>query len=103
MLAVFGLTTPVAHVFMLLFGICNGLITLCRGTVPLALFGAHGYGLTIGRIAGPALAIQSASPLVIAFVAERTTDLTAVALSGLAVALALIAFAMVPRPAGTAR
>ncbi|BAT58703.1 major Facilitator Superfamily protein [Variibacter gotjawalensis] len=98
LLAIFGLTTPVAIAFMLLFGISNGLITLCRGTVPLALFGAQGYGLTIGRIAGPALAIQSASPLIIAFVAERSSDLTAVALSGIAVALALVAFVLVPRP-----
>lgn len=103
LLWLFGLTVWVAVVFMLLFGVCNGLITLCRGSVPLALFGAQGYGLTIGRIAGPALAIQSASPLVIAFVAERATDMTAVALSGIAVALALVAFAMVPRPAFTGR
>jgi MFS family permease len=103
LLGLFGLTTPIAILFMLLFGICNGLITLCRGTVPLALFGASGYGLTIGRIAGPALAIQSASPLVIAFVAERTSDLTAVALSATAVVLALICFLMIPRPAFTPR
>lgn len=96
-----GLSTGVAVAFMLLFGVCNGLITLCRGSVPLALFGAQGYGLTIGRIAGPALAIQAAAPLVIAFVAERGSDMTAMSLSGAAVALALIAFLMVPRPAFT--
>jgi len=34
--------------FTLLFGIANGLATIMRGAVPLALFGAKGYGEVLG-------------------------------------------------------
>ena len=54
-----------------MFGMCNGLITIARGAVPLALFGAAGYGHLMGRIALPFLMIQAIAPLVLAFVAER--------------------------------
>ncbi len=52
----------------------NGLITIARGAVPLALFGAAGYGHLMGRIAGPFLLMQAIAPLVLAFVAERISD-----------------------------
>ena len=41
----------------------NGLVTIMRGTVPLALFGPHGYGLVLGTIATPQLILNAlASP-----------------------------------------
>lgn len=98
LLAVFGLSVVVAAAFMMLLGLCNGLMTLSRGTVPLALFGASGYGRLIGRIAGPALIVQSAAPLVVAFIAERTGDLTAIALTGALAAVSLACFLAVRPP-----
>ena len=44
LLALFGFSVPVAMVFVVMFGAANGLITITRGAVPLALFGAAGYG-----------------------------------------------------------
>ena len=41
--------------FTLLFGIANGLVTIMRGAVPLALFGAKGYGEVLGILATPYL------------------------------------------------
>ena len=41
-------SVPVAAIFALMFGTANGLVTITRGTVPLALFGAAGYGALIG-------------------------------------------------------
>lgn len=102
LLALFGLSAPVAAAFMILLGIGNGLMTLARGTVPLALFGASGYGRLIGRIAGPSLVIQSAAPLIVAFMAERTTDLVAIAFTGVLVAVSLACFLLIPRPPFTA-
>ena len=52
-MALLGVSVPVAAAFMVMFGMANGLITIARGTVPLALFGPVGYGALIGRIAGP--------------------------------------------------
>ena len=51
MLALFG-SRAGRGAFALMFGVANGLITIARGAVPLALFGAAGYGRMVGRIAG---------------------------------------------------
>src|SRR5262249_16631689 len=79
-LALAGISPPVAATFAIMFGVSNGLVTIARGTVPLALFGPAGYGRLIGRIAGPWLAMQAAAPLALAFVAERFSDTAALAL-----------------------
>lgn len=42
---------PAAAVFAILHGAGNGLLTIARGTLPLALFGPAGYGLRTGLIA----------------------------------------------------
>jgi MFS family permease len=41
----------------------NGLLTISRGTLPLALFGPAGYGLRTGIIAAPARVTTAAAPL----------------------------------------
>jgi hypothetical protein len=100
LVALFGLSGAVAACFMVMFGTANGLITIARGTLPLALFGAAGYGALIGRIAGPFLLMQAIAPLVLAFVAERGTD---PAVLGVTAGLTLIAFgcfAALRRPQG---
>ena len=55
-----------AAVFVLLYGCGNGLITIVRGSLPLAVFGSQGYGELLGRVAGPALAAAAAAPLLFA-------------------------------------
>jgi MFS family permease len=99
LLAVFGLSAPVAAAFMVMFGVTNGLITIARGTVPLTLFGAAGYGRLIGRIAGPSLAMQAAAPLVLAIVIERGSDSFALAVVAGFALIALTCLAMIRRPA----
>jgi MFS family permease len=93
-----GISAPVAALFAIMFGAANGLITIARGTVPLALFGAAGYGRLIGRIAGPFLLIQSIAPLVLAFVIERTSDPVALAVTAAFTLVALACFALIRRP-----
>jgi MFS family permease len=98
MLALLGFSVPVAAAFAVMFGAANGLITIARGAVPLALFGAAGYGRLIGRIAGPSLVMQSVAPLVLAVVIERTSDPLALALAAGFTILALACFAAIRRP-----
>jgi hypothetical protein len=95
-----GLSVVTAAAFAVMFGMANGLITIARGTVPLALFGAAGYGALLGRIAAPFLLMQAIAPLALAVIAERGSD--AAALAAVA-ALALIAFTcfMMLRPPRT--
>jgi MFS family permease len=100
MLALLGISTPVAAVFALMFGGANGLITITRGAVPLALFGASGYGRLMGRLAGPFLLVQAAAPLVMAFVVDKSSDSAALALAATFAGVALICFVVIrPRAA----
>jgi len=98
MLALLGISTGTAAAFALLFGGANGLVTITRGAVPLALFGASGYGRLIGRLAGPFLLVQSAAPFVMAFVIEHTSDPAALALAAGFASIALICFVAIRRP-----
>jgi hypothetical protein len=98
MLALLGISVPVAAAFALLFGGANGLVTITRGAVPLALFGASGYGRLIGRLAGPFLLVQAAAPLVMAFVVDRASDPAALALAAGFAAAALVCFILIRRP-----
>jgi MFS family permease len=99
MLAALGISVWTAAAFVLLFGGANGLITITRGAVPLALFGASGYGRLIGRLAGPFLAMQAAAPLAMAFVIERTSDPAALAAAAAFCVMALTCFTVIRRPA----
>jgi hypothetical protein len=58
-----ALGSPAAALFALLHGAGNGLLTIARGTVPLALFGPEGYGARTGLLGAPARAAQAAAPL----------------------------------------
>ena len=55
---------PAAYVFVLLHGAGNGILTIAKGTLPLALFGPAGYGQRIGWLNAPARILQAAAPLV---------------------------------------
>jgi MFS family permease len=99
LLALFGISVPTAAAFALMFGVANGLMTIARGALPLALFGAEGYGGLMGRISGFYLVMQSAAPLVTAFVAERTSDAAALTLAACFAVVALACFAAIRRPA----
>ena len=97
LLWLFGFSTPAAVLFAVMFGVANGLITIARGAVPLALFGPIGYGRIIGRIARPALVITAVAPVVIAAVAERASDPVALAVAAGFAVLALICFLLIRR------
>jgi len=98
LLVLLGLSVPVAAVFMVMFGMANGLITIARGAVPLALFGAAGYGHLMGRIGGPFLVMQAIAPLALAFVVERTSDPAVLAVVATFALISFIGFVVLPRP-----
>ena len=54
---------PAATAFAVLYGAGNGLLTIARGTVPLAVFGPDGYGERTGLLGAPARAAQAFAPL----------------------------------------
>ena len=57
--------------FTLLLGASQGVITIVRGAVPLALFGSKGYGAVLGLIATPILLVNAFSPALFAFLVDH--------------------------------
>ena len=66
-----GASFATAFAFIILFGISNGLVTIIRGAVPLALFGPKGYGVVLGILATPYLVLAALSPAAFALIFER--------------------------------
>jgi hypothetical protein len=69
-LGVFGGPAFAACAFALVHGAGNGMITIAKGTLPLALFGTVGYGYRQGLLAILARAMQAAAPFAFAVTME---------------------------------
>jgi hypothetical protein len=86
-----------AGAFAVMHGSGNGVLTIARGTVPLALFGPENYGYRLGVLGAPARLLQAVSPLGCAFLIEWYGAGVLVASSALSIA-ALVALCMVRAP-----
>lgn len=60
-----------APVFAVLYGAGNGIITIARGTLPLALFGPVGFGQRVGMISLPSRLMGAAAPLLPGLMVEH--------------------------------
>jgi MFS family permease len=98
LLAVFRFSTALAAIFAVLYGMANGLLTIARGTVPLALFGAAGYGRLMGRIGGPYLFVQSVAPVVLTYVSDRVSDAVGLILVAAFAVVAFVCFVLIRKP-----
>jgi hypothetical protein len=52
-----------AAAFALLHGAGNGILTIARGTLPLAIFGPENYAYRLGLIGAPSRIAQAVAPL----------------------------------------
>ena len=87
---------PAAYAFAILHGAGNGILTIAKGTLPLALFGAAGYGHRLGWLNAPARILQAAAPLI--FGAALTTwGLSAIWLTAGVGLASLVALLMIRR------
>jgi len=59
-----------ASVFALFHGAGNGVITIARGTLPLAIFGPKNYAYRLGLIGAPARMAQAVAPLLFGFLID---------------------------------
>lgn len=91
---------PAAVVFVVLHGAGAGMLTIARGTLPLALFGAANYGLRTGLLATPARLLQGAAPLLFGLVLDGAGPLAALLLSGTLVGLSCLALSLLRPSAG---
>jgi len=72
--------------FLLFYGCSNGVMTIVRGTVPIALYGRREYGAVNGALAAPVLIAKAAGPLAAALAWTWLQNY-----DGVAVALAVVA------------
>ncbi len=56
------LGAPAGFAFTILHGAGNGILTIAKGTLPLVIFGAHGYGARQGWLMVPARFAQASAP-----------------------------------------
>lgn len=64
-------TAVAAPVFAVLHGLGNGMLTIAKGTLPLAFYGPVGYGQRQGWIVAPSRVAQAFSPLAFGWLVER--------------------------------
>ncbi|MBW8269870.1 MFS transporter, partial [Caldovatus aquaticus] len=94
---------PAAAAFAVCYGISNGLLTISRGAVPLALFGPRGYATLLGRLAMPVLIAQAIAPTLAAPAVEGLPAAWTFALSGALAGAALLCLVPLrPVPPGEA-
>jgi len=62
---------PAAAVFTVLHGAGNGVLTIAKGTLPLVLFGAQGYGARQGLMMVPARVAQAFAPVLFGMLLDR--------------------------------
>jgi MFS family permease len=63
--------TPVIALFSILHGAGTGMLTITRGTLPLAMYGPTGYGARIGRISVPARVGQATAPFLLGLAIDK--------------------------------
>ncbi|MEX0741015.1 MAG: MFS transporter [Pseudohongiella sp.] len=68
---VLALGSPVAALFTVLHGAGNGILTIAKGTLPLAIFGPQDYGLRQGWLMMPARVSQAFAPVLFAVLIDR--------------------------------
>jgi hypothetical protein len=59
-----------APVFAVFYGAGNGILTIARGTLPLALFGPQGFGRRVGFLSLPARATGALAPIAVGLMVE---------------------------------
>ena len=86
-----------APLFAIIHGAGNGILTIARGTVPLAIYGPVNYGYRLGLLGAPARVAQAIAPLGVSLILESHPSGALVA-TGLVGALTLLAFLLIQVP-----
>jgi MFS family permease len=90
-----------AGAFAIFFGLGNGILTIARGTLPLAMFGPKDYGYRLGLVGAPARMAQALAPLAFGLLIDRIGINVLIVSSALSLS-ALAALCML-RPASARR
>jgi MFS family permease len=87
--------------FALAYGAGNGMITIARGTLPLAIFGPAGYGLRTGLLSAPGRLAVSAAPFLFGLLLDSVGTLAVLLTVGLNLAAFGALLLLRPQPVPT--
>jgi MFS family permease len=88
-----------ASVFAIFHGAGNGILTIARGTLPLAIFGPQNYGYRLGIIGAPARMAQAAAPLAFGLLIDSMGSRVLIVSSALSLAALAALFLLRQEPA----
>jgi MFS family permease len=88
-----------ASVFSIFYGAGNGILTIARGTLPLAIFGPQNYGYRLGIIGAPARMAQAAAPLIFGLLIDSMGSRVLIVSSALSLSALLALFLLRQEPA----
>jgi predicted MFS family arabinose efflux permease len=69
LIGIFG--SPAAMALAILHGAGNGILTIARGTLPLAIFGPGNYAYRLGLLGAPSRVAQAVAPFAFAILIEK--------------------------------
>ncbi len=88
-----------ASAFAIFHGTGNGILTIARGTLPLAIFGPLNYGYRLGIIGAPARMAQAAAPLAFGLLIDVMGSRVLIVSSALSLSALLALFLLRKEPA----
>ncbi|MDP3859235.1 MAG: MFS transporter [Stagnimonas sp.] len=100
LLGLFG--APAAVLFTVLHGAGVGLMTIVKGTLPLALFGPQGFGERSGWLEAPSRVMQASAPILFGLAVDGW-GVHAIWLTGVAMFLSFLAVLWLRRSQASAR
>lgn len=93
-----GFSVPGVIIGAALYGMGDGIKTIARGILPLALFGAKGYGARLGWIATLSMSVNAAAPFTFALITEHFGGWVSFAAMAAILAVSILAFFFIPDP-----
>jgi predicted MFS family arabinose efflux permease len=90
-----------ASAFAIFHGTGNGILTIARGTLPLAIFGPLNYGYRLGIIGAPARMAQAAAPLLFSLLIDTMGSRVLIVSSALSLSALVALFLVRDRPPPT--
>lgn len=93
-----GFTVPGILIAAAIYGMGDGIKTIVRGTLPLALFGHKGYGARLGWIASVSMAVNATAPFVFAWLTQVYGGWWSSFAMALCVAVACLAYLKIEDP-----
>ena len=97
-LLVVGFTLPGLMLAAALYGMGDGIKTIARGTLPLALFGAKGYGARLGWISFVQMGINASAPFAFAWLTQTYGGWWSFLVMALCLCAAIATFQLIPDP-----